>query len=134
MPITSRGYLLTLLAGLAAFSFLDQQVMAIVLEPVRREFALSDIQLGLLSGLAFAAVYTTLSVPAGVWAVNSSRVNFIALAASIWRVMTVAGGFAQSFVQLMLARIGVGIGEAGGMPPSQALVSDLYEPAERGTA
>lgn len=131
---TPRGHVLTLLAALAAFSFLDQQVMAIVLEPVRREFHLSDIQLGLLSGLAFAAVHTTLSVPAGLWAINHSRVTLIAFAASVWGVMTVAGGFAQSFAQLVLTRIGVGIGEAGGMPPSQALVSDLYGPEERGTA
>jgi hypothetical protein len=67
---TPRGYVLALLTALAAFSFLDQQVTAIVLEPVRREFHLSDIELGLLSGLAFAALYTTLSVPAGVWAVH----------------------------------------------------------------
>lgn len=131
---TPRGRVLLLLAGLATFSFLDQQVMAIVLEPVRREFHLSDIQLGLLSGLAFAAVHTTLSVPAGLWAVNHNRVNFIAFAAAVWGAMTVAGGFAQSFVQLMLTRIGVGIGEAGGMPPSQALVSELYGPKERGAA
>lgn len=132
--VASRGYILILLAALAAFSFLDQQVMAIVLEPVRHEFNLSDVQLGLLSGLAFAAVYTTLSVPAGVWAVHHNRISLIAVAASIWGIMTLAGGLAQSFVQLMLTRIGVGIGEAGGMPPAQAVVSDLYGPAERGAA
>lgn len=129
-----RGYVPALLAALAAFSFLDQQVMAIVLEPVRREFELSDIQLGLLSGLAFAALYTTLSIPAGVWAVTHGRVNLVVVAASTWGAFTVACGLSQSFAQLLLARIGVGIGEAGGMPSSQAMVSDLYEPAERGAA
>ncbi len=131
---TSRRYVLFLLATLSAFNFLDQQIMAIVLEPVRREFALSDVQLGLLSGLAFAALYTTLSIPAGAWAVTHSRVNLIAGAAALWGAMTVACGFAQSFTQLLFARLGVGVGEAGGMPPSQALISDLYGPAERGTA
>jgi len=130
----SRGYVLALLAALSAFNFLDQQVMAIVLESVRQEFSLSDVQLGLLSGLAFAALYTTLSIPAGVWAVNHSRVNLIAAAATVWGALTVLCGLAQSFTQLLLGRIGVGVGEAGGMPPSQALVSDLYGPSERGTA
>lgn len=130
----SRGYILGLLAALSAFNFLDQQVMAIVLEPVRHEFSLSDVQLGLLSGLAFAALYTTLSMPAGVWAVSHSRINLITAAATVWGVMTLLSGFARSFTQLLFARLGVGVGEAGGMPPSQALISDLYGPAERGAA
>jgi predicted MFS family arabinose efflux permease len=129
-----RGYVLALLATLSAFNFLDQQVMAIVLEPVRREFALSDIQLGLLSGLAFAALYSTLSIPAGVWAVDHSRRNLIAAAAALWGTATILCGAAQSFTQLLLGRIGVGVGEAGGMPASQALISDLYEPERRATA
>ena len=130
----SRRYVLTVLAALSAFNYLDQQLMSILLEPVRREFGLSDIQLGLLSGLAFAALYTVLSIPAGIWAVSHSRRNLIAAAAALWGAMTVACGLAQSFTQLVLARLGVGIGEAGGLPPSQAWVSDLYKPGERATA
>jgi MFS family permease len=129
-----RGYLLILLTTLSAFNFLDQQLMSILLEPVRHEFVLTDIELGLLSGLAFAALYTVLSVPAGIWAVTHSRRNLIAAAAFLWGAMTIACGFAQSFTQLVLARLGVGIGEAGGLPPSQAWVSDLYKPGERATA
>ena len=129
-----RRYTLFLLAALSAFNFLDQQLMSILLEPVRREFQLSDIQLGLLSGLIFAALYTLLSIPAGLWAVAHSRRNLIAAAAMLWGAMTIACGFAQSFTQLALARLGVGIGEAGGAPPSQAWVSDLYKPGERATA
>jgi MFS family permease len=129
-----RRYLLALLAALSACNFLDQQIMAIVLEPVRREFALSDIQLGLLSGLAFSALYTTLSIPAGIWGVNHSRRNLIALAATVWGTMTVLCGFAQSYWHLLLARLGVGVGESGGAPPSQAMISDLYPPQERATA
>ena len=131
---TSRSYVLAVLAALSAFNFLDQQLMSILLEPVRREFKLTDIQLGLLSGVAFAALYTVLSIPAGIWAVTHSRRNLIAAAAAVWGAMTVACGFAQSFTQLFLARLGVGIGEAGGLPPSQAWVSDLYKPGERARA
>ena len=130
----SRRYLLIVLTALSAFNFLDQQLMSILLEPVRHEFGLTDIQLGLLSGIAFAALYTVLSVPAGIWAVSHSRRNLIALAALLWGAMTMACGFAQSFTQLLVARIGVGIGEAGGLPPSQAWVSDSYKPGARATA
>jgi MFS family permease len=129
-----RPYLLSILTALSAFNFLDQQLMSILLEPVRHEFRLTDIELGLLSGVAFAALYTMLSIPAGLWAVNHSRRNLITLAALIWGLMTAACGFAQSFAQLIFFRIGVGIGEAGGLPPSQAWVSDLYKPGERATA
>jgi MFS family permease len=129
-----RGYLLVVLSALSAFNFLDQQMTSILLEPIRREFRLSDIQLGLLSGLVFAALYTVLSVPVGIWAVGHSRRNLIAAAAGVWGAMTLACGFARSFPQLVLARLGVGIGEAGGLPPSQAWVSDLYQPGERATA
>jgi predicted MFS family arabinose efflux permease len=108
--------------------------MNILLEPVRREFALTDIQLGLLSGLSFAIVYATLGVPAAVWAVRHDRRNLVAGAAALWGVTTVLCGAAQSFWQLLLARVGVGIGEAGGPAPSHAIVSDLYPPNERATA
>lgn len=130
----SRHYSLIVLTALSAFNFLDQQLMSILLEPVRHEFGLTDIQLGLLSGIAFAALYTMLSVPLGIWAVNHSRRNLIALAALLWGAMTMACGLAQSFAQLLVARIGVGIGEAGGLPPSQAWISDTYKPGERATA
>jgi MFS family permease len=129
-----RGYLLVVLSALSAFNFLDQQMTSILLEPIRHEFSLTDIELGLLSGLVFAALYTVLSVPVGIWAVGHSRRNLIAAAAGVWGVMTIACGFAHSFPQLVLARLGVGIGEAGGLPPSQAWVSDLYKPGERATA
>src|SRR5262249_15628680 len=130
----SRRYVLAVLTALSAFNFLDQQLMSILIEPVRHEFKLSDIQLGFLSGIAFAGLYSVLSIPAGLWVVHRSRRNLIAAAAAVWGVMTIACGFAQSFTQLVLARLGVGIGEAGGLPPSQAWVSDLYKPGERATA
>ena len=133
-PAKSRVYCLAVLTGVAALNQLDRQLMSILLEPVRREFGLSDIQLGFLSGLAFAALYTTLSIPAAVWAVNHSRRNLIVAAAVVWGGMTALCGAAHSFAQLLLARLGVGVGEAGGIPPSHAMISDLYRPGERATA
>jgi MFS family permease len=130
----SRAYCLAVLTAVAALNQLDRQLMSILLEPVRQEFALTDVQLGLLSGLAFSALYTTLSIPAAVWAVNHSRRNLIAVAAVVWGGMTALCGAAQSFGQLLLARLGVGVGEAGGIPPSHAIISDLYPPGERATA
>ena len=118
----------------AAFSQLDRQLMSILIEPVRREFGLSDVQMGIISGLAFSAVYTTLSVPAALWAVKNSRRNLIIAAVAVWATMTAACGAAQSFAQLFLARLGVGIGEAGAMPASHSMISDLYPPERRGGA
>ena len=133
-PAESRAYCLAMLTGVAALNQLDRQLMSILLEPVRHEFDLTDIQLGLLSGLAFAALYTTLSIPAAMWAVNHSRRNLITAAAVVWGGMTALCGAAHSFPQLFLARLGVGIGEAGGAPPSHAMISDLYRAGERATA
>jgi predicted MFS family arabinose efflux permease len=131
---SSRTYTLAVLTALVAFNHLDRQLVSILLEPIRAEFALSDVQLGLLTGLAFAALYTTLSIPAAVWAVRHSRSALVAAAAALWGGMTVLCGFAQSYWQMLVARLGVGIGEAGGMPPSQAMISDLYPPERRATA
>jgi MFS family permease len=133
-PAKSRAYCLAMLTGVAALNQLDRQLLSILLEPVRREFGLTDIQLGLLSGIAFAALYTTLSIPAAMWAVNHSRRNLITAAIVVWGGMTAVCGAAHSFAQLFLARLGVGVGEAGGIPPSHAMISDLYRPGERATA
>lgn len=132
--MTSRAYLLAALTALSALNQLDRQIVSIVLEPMRRELGLSDVQLGLVSGVAFAALYTILSVPAALWAVNHNRRNLIAAAAAVWGTMTALCGAAQSFGQLFLARLGVGIGEAGGIPPSHSMISDVYPPGERATA
>lgn len=130
----SRLYVLLVLAGLSAFNQVDRQLMSIVLEPVRHEFALSDVQLGLLSGLAFAILFTTFGIPVAVLAATRSRRNIVAAAAAVWGVTTILCGLAQSFLQMFIARLGVGAGEAGGMAPSQAMVSDLYAADERATA
>jgi len=125
-----RRYVLGLLLVVYVFNFLDRQILTILLEPIKREFALSDVELGLLGGLAFAFFYTLLGIPIAMWADRGVRRDIIALALFVWSAMTALTGWATSFAGLLLARVGVGIGEAGGSPPSHSLLSDYY-PAER---
>lgn len=130
----SRGYMLAVLTALSALNQLDRQLVNILIEPIRREFDLTDVQIGLLSGLAFAAIYGVLSIPAALYAVRRGRRDLLALSAAVWGAMTVLCGLAQSYAQLLAARLGVGIGEAGGMPPAHAMISERYDPQERATA
>ncbi|MFD2181534.1 MFS transporter [Rhodoplanes azumiensis] len=132
--MTARTRLLVVLTILSAFNQLDRQLTVILLEPIRREFALSDVALGLLSGFAFAILYAGLSIPAAVWVVNHGRRNLVAVSAAVWGLATVASGLAQSYVQLLLGRIGIGAGEAGVTPASHAMISDAFPPHERAGA
>jgi MFS family permease len=129
-----RSYVLGLLLVVYVVNFLDRQMLTILLEPIKREFELNDAQLGLLGGLAFAFFYTLLGIPIAMWADRGSRKKIIALALLVWSAMTAVTGFATSFATLLLARIGVGIGEAGGSPPSHSLLADYYPPERRGFA
>jgi predicted MFS family arabinose efflux permease len=129
-----RRYVLGLLLVVYVVNFLDRQILTILLEPIKQEFALSDAQLGLLGGLAFAFFYTLLGLPIAMWADRGSRKHIIALALFVWSAMTVVSGWATSFATLLLARIGVGIGEAGGSPPSHSLLADYFPPQRRGFA
>ena len=95
---------------------------------------LSDAQLGLLSGFSFAVIYVTAGIPIAYWADRGNRKNIVALALAVWSGMTALSGMAQNFTQLLLARIGVGLGEAGGSPPAHSIISDYYPPEKRGTA
>jgi predicted MFS family arabinose efflux permease len=106
----------------------------ILQEPIKVEMGLSDTQLGLLSGFSFALVYIIAGIPIAYWADRSNRRNIIAGALTVWSGMTALSGLAQNYSQLVLARIGVGIGEAGGSPPAHSMISDDYPPERRGTA
>lgn len=132
--LTSRRYTLIVLTVYFAIAHLDRQIISIVLQPVGREFGLSDLQLGLLSGPAFALFFSVLGIPFAIAATRLNRRNLIAATIAAWSVMTMLCGLAQSFLQLFLARMGVGVGEAGALPASHAVISDLYEPKERATA
>ncbi len=128
------GYGLFMLTVVYTFNFIDRQILVILQEPIKNEMGLSDSQLGLLSGFSFALVYITAGLPIAYWADRTNRRNIIAGALAIWSGMTALSGLAQNYTQLLLARIGVGIGEAGGSPPAHSMISDYYPPQRRGTA
>ena len=134
VPSQSRIYVLALLTLVYTFNHIDRQILVILLEPIKADLHLDDSQLGLLSGLAFAAFYATLGIPIAMWADRGDRRKIIALALMVWSGMTALSGFAQSYWQLLLARMGVGVGEAGGTPPATSIIADLYGPQERAMA
>lgn len=129
-----RTYILFVLVLLSAFNQLDRHLMAILLPLIAPEFALSDVEIGLLSGLAFALLFGVFTIPGSIWAVRFNRRNIVAVSAAFWGAMTVLTGFAQSFWHLLVTRIGLGIGEASSIPASHAMISDMYRPNERATA
>ncbi len=102
--------------------------------PIKEEFGVSDTALGLLSGFAFALLYTLAGIPIARWADRGSRTRIIALALTLWSAVTAACGLARSFVELALLRVLVGVGEAGGNPPSHSLIADYFPPHKRATA
>lgn len=132
---STRTVLWTLLA-VYVLNFLDRQIVTILAEPIKRELTLSDTQIGLMTGLAFALFYTVLGIPIARYADNpkTNRVRLISVALAIWSAMTVLCGLAQNFIQLLLARIGVGVGEAGCTPAAHSLITDSVAPERRSSA
>ena len=134
---TSRGYryyTLAILTSVYIFNFIDRQILVILQEDIKAELLLSDTQLGLLSGLSFAIFYVTFGIPIARWADRGVRRNIVALAIGTWSLMTALCGLVTNYSQLLAARIGVGVGEAGGSPPAHSMISDLFPPHERATA
>lgn len=129
-----RTYTLGVLVLVFTSSHIDRQIVAILGQPIKEALSLSDTQLGLMSGVMFAVFYATLGMPMAMWADRNNRRNLIAFSIAIWSGMTALCGMAQNYGQLLLARIGVGIGEAGSNPPSHSIIADLYGPSERATA
>lgn len=129
-----RRYALGLLTVVYVFNFVDRQILSILLQPIKEDLQLSDTALGFLTGIAFALFYTCAGIPIARWADRGVRRSIIALGLTIWSFMTALTGFAQSFTQLALARVGVGIGEAACTPPAHSLVSDYFPPERRATA
>jgi predicted MFS family arabinose efflux permease len=132
--ISGRAWVLAVLTLTYTFNHVDRQILVILLEPIKAEFGLSDGQVGWLTGLSFAAFYATLGIPVAMWADRGNRRNIISIALGIWSAMTALSGLAQNFWHLLLARMGVGIGEAGGTPPATSMIADLYPPQERAMA
>ncbi|MGB3724040.1 MAG: MFS transporter [Pacificimonas sp.] len=130
----ARNVTLILLTVTYFFSYMDRQILSILLEDIKADLLLDDAQLGYLSGIAFALFYATLGIPIASLADRKNRRNIIAIALTVWSGMTALCGLAQNFTQLLLARIGVGVGEAGSSPPSHSMIADLYPPKERAGA
>ena len=116
------------------FNFVDRQLLVILQESIKKELQLSDTQLGLLSGFTFAIFYVTLGIPIARLADKRNRRNIVATSLGLWSFMTALSGLARNFSQLLFARIGVGVGEAGGSPPAHAMISDYFPPEKRSTA
>ena len=134
---TSTGYsyyVLGLLSTVYIFNFIDRQILSMLIEPIKAEFGVSDTAMGFLSGFAFVFFYTLAGIPIARWADHRSRRVVISLAVAIWSLMTAASGLARSFTQLALIRVLVGVGEAGGTPPSHSLLSDYFPQDKRATA
>ena len=127
-------YALFVLTCIYVFNHIDRQLMAILIEPVKAEFGISDTGIGLLSGLTFAIFYGAFGFPLGRLSDRIGRKPVIAACCIAWSVMTMACGMASSFLTLLLARVGVAVGEAGGTAPSVAMVAELYPPERRSTA
>lgn len=131
---TRRRYTLAILLAVYTCNFMDRQILAILKPAIKDDLGLSDTQLGLLSGLAFALFYATLGVPLGMWADRRRRTWLVATALALFSAMTALCGLARGFGSLLLARIGVGVGEAGTNPASHAMIADLYPLEERSGA
>jgi MFS family permease len=129
-----RYYAVWLLFVVYVFNFVDRQILSIVLEPIKKEFGLHDWQIGLLIGIAFAALYCTAGIPIARLADRRNRVNIIGISIVVWSIFTAVTGLAKNFWHLLLARVGVGIGEAGCNPAAYSIISDYFEPKKRATA
>ncbi len=130
----ARNYALAVLTLVYTFNFIDRQLLSILQEAIKADLLLSDSQLGLLTGFAFAMFYVTAGIPIARYADRGNRRNIVAVSVGLWSFMTAISGFVQNYAQLLAARIGVGIGEAGGSPPSHSIVSDIFPPERRASA
>lgn len=129
-----RWYVVFILMMVYAMNQLDRSVVNILGQSIKEDLKISDAQLGMISGFSFAIFYATLGLPAARLADRWHRVRLISIAIALWSAMTAVCGLAGNFLQLFLARMGVGVGEAGGTPPSQSIIADLFEPKVRSTA
>lgn len=129
-----RKYALFILMIVYAFNFIDRQILNILQEPIKHELNLSDTELGLLTGFSFTLVYITVGIAVGRLADATSRKTVVGASLAIWSGFTALSGLATSYWTLLAARLGVGVGEAGGSPPAHAMISDLYEPERRARA
>jgi predicted MFS family arabinose efflux permease len=129
-----RWYVLAILTGVYTFNFIDRQILTILQIPIKAEMGLTNTQLGLLTGFSFALFYVVAGIPIARLADKGNRRNIVTISLAAWSFMTAISGLTQNFFQLLLARIGVSVGEAGGSPPSHSMISDMFKKEERATA
>ena len=125
---------LAILCCVYVLNFLDRQLLSILAKPIQDDLGITDGRIGMITGLYFAMFYCVLAIPIGWLADRTNRVRVLSLACALWSAATVACGVSASYVQLVLARMSVGVGEAGGVPPSYSIVADYFPPGKRGTA
>jgi MFS family permease len=133
-PIAGRGVMLSLLLSAFAVNFTDRQILAILVEPIKLDLALSDTEVGFLYGLSFAVLFTTVGIPIGMLADRTNRARIINWSLVLFSLMTMACGLAATYGQLLAGRMGVAIGEGGTNPPSHSMIADVYPVAQRSTA
>mgnify|MGYP001228524333 FL=1 len=129
-----RFFTLILLTIVYGFNFIDRQIVGILAPFIQKDLDLTNTELGLLIGFAFAVFYTTFAIPLAWLADRYNRVNILSIALATWSGFTALTGLANNFFQIVIARMGVGIGEAGGSPPSHSIISDMYSKEERAGA
>tara|TARA_E500000178_G_scaffold133729_1_gene133711 strand:+ start:137 stop:1447 length:1311 start_codon:yes stop_codon:yes gene_type:complete len=129
-----RFFILVLLTIVYGFNFIDRQIVGILAPFIQKDLDLTNTELGLLIGFAFAVFYTTFAIPLAWLADRYNRVNILSIALATWSGFTALTGLANNFFQIVIARMGVGIGEAGGSPPSHSIISDMYSKEERAGA
>jgi predicted MFS family arabinose efflux permease len=127
-------YVLGVLFVVYIFNFVDRQILTVLLIPIQKEFGATDQQMGLLTGLAFALFYTFAGIPLARIADTRSRTMLITVGLTAWSALTAMSGFARSFIQLALARVGVGVGEAAATPAAHSLIADYFPPERRSRA
>lgn len=136
-PVASpryRALVLAMLLLVYTFNFLDRQILGILVAPIKAELHLTDTQLGALGGIAFALLYSTLAIPLALVADRTSRSWVITISLTVWSAFTALCGLATGFWQFFAFRLGVGVGEAGGVAPSYAMISDYFPPEQRARA
>jgi predicted MFS family arabinose efflux permease len=127
-------YVLFALGLVNLFNYVDRHIVGVLLVPIQKDFGVSDEWMGLLTGMAFMLAHSLFAIPIARWADRGSRRTVIALGVALWSAMTALSGLARGFWQLLVLRMGVGIGEAAAAPPAHSIISDYFEPARRATA
>ena len=130
----SATYTLVVLTAISFFNGLDRMVIAVLLEPIKADLQLSDTQMGLIAGLAFAVLYASAGLPLARIADRRSRVTLVSVCLAVWSLMTAVTGLARGFTDLFIAPMGVGVGEAGCAPAAHSMIGDLYPPERRAFA